>query len=132
MAGLVLALISLSLCLGAPAGWSHAAKTPAKLIKVRARIRIDTDPNQGKDSSLALRGIFFTPSVINVGTVDLIVSNTDNDDHWFEINGVKTGVIRGGGRASIRVTFKRPGIYPVAISNDDLGNVGPGELKVVK
>ncbi len=117
----------------APLAFSHpSATTPKKVVKVRARIRVNSDPNQVKDLPMAQRGIFFTPSVINVGTVIIVISNGDDDAHIFQINGVTSRRIGPGGRATIKVTFKRPGRYPVGLTDDDLFNVGPGVLKVVK
>jgi hypothetical protein len=117
----------------APGAWSHSTAKPKKhVVKIRARIRVDSDPDSLKDRNLAERAVFFTPSVVNVGPVIIVVSNTDDDDHWIEINGVTSRKIGPGGRAIMRVTFKRPGMYRVGVSGDDLSNVGPGLLKVVK
>jgi hypothetical protein len=117
----------------APVASSHpVAKAKQHIITIRARIRVDSDPNQPQDLSMTNRGVFFTPAVISVGTVYIVISNTDNDDHYFEINGVQSRRIAAGGRAKIKVTFKHPGTYPVGLTSDDLSNVGPGLLKVVK
>ena len=117
----------------APVASSHPAATPRKhIVTIRARIRVDSDPNQPQDLAMTNRGVFFTPAVISVGTVYIVISNTDNDDHYFEINGVQSRRIAAGGRAKIKVTFKHPGTYPVGLTSDDLSNVGPGLLKVVK
>jgi hypothetical protein len=117
----------------APVASSHPVANPKQhIITVRARIRVDSDPNQPQDLAMTNRGIFFTPSVISVGTVYIVISNTDNDDHYFQINGVQSRRIAAGGRAKIKVTFKHPGVYSAGLTSDDLSNVGPGLLKVVK
>jgi hypothetical protein len=130
----ILALLGLAgLLASAPVASSHpVAKPKQHIITIRARIRVDSDPNQPQDLAMTNRGVFFTPSVISVGTVYIVISNTDNDDHYLEINGVQSRRIAAGGRAKIKVTFKHPGVYSAGLTSDDLSNVGPGLLKVVK
>jgi len=129
--------VAVILVLGtASAAWSHSSTTPASkiptrlLIKVKAKI-VHT-PFGSHDTNTEAIKVFFTPSVVNVGTVLILVSNVGFDDrHLFEINGVRSRMMGPDGKAVLRVTFKKPGSYSVAVSSDDpIGVIG--ELKVIK
>ncbi len=116
-----------------PAAASKTSKKvpPRLLVHVKARIRVYFNPAHPKNSMFADRIVTFSPKVVNVGTVILDVFNSDNEKHRFQINGRSTKVIGEGGRTTLRVTFKRPGTYPVAITSDTPIGFG-GALKVVK
>jgi hypothetical protein len=124
-----------ALC-AAPSGWSHSSSTPARLlIKVHARIRIDnTTPYNSYTNGMNPRTVFFTPALINVGTVILDVVNSDDDEHRLTIDGVTSRMMGpDGGKAVMRVTFKKPGTYGIAVSADNNDAIDiSGELKVVK
>jgi hypothetical protein len=80
--------------------------------------------------------VFFTPSVINVGTVIIVARNSDPDvAHQLAINGVLSKWMGdSGGTSVMKVTFKRPGKYIANVH----GGIGDGEtdgsglLKVLK
>ena len=132
----VCAVVSLALLCAAPAFSGSAAspkQIPARfLIKVKARIRVNTSAGlPGIAIDTAAREVTFSPALINVGTVIIEVSNSDQDAHQLEIDGVTSRRIGGGGKAVMRVTFKTPGIYPVALTADTPVPVS-GALKVVK
>jgi hypothetical protein len=110
------------------------AKTPPArlLVHVRARIRAYASLTAPRDPALATREVTFVPKVINVGTVIIDVTNSDQEAHWFEINGVRSKRLgEEGGRAVLRVTFKRPGNYPVALTSD-APIAFTGSLKVIR
>jgi hypothetical protein len=128
--------VALAVLAAAPGAWSDSSTAGAKqakkpLLKVTARIRISQD-----GTSLAAVKVFFTPSLINVGTVIIVTRNFDPEvAHQLSINGVHSRWIGpGGGTSVMKVTFKRPGSYGVAV----LGGIGDGEtdgsglLKVLK
>jgi hypothetical protein len=133
----VVAAVSLVLICAVPAfsASSTAPKqVPARfLIKVKARIRVNTSAGQpGIAIDTAARQVTFSPALINVGTVIIEVSNSDPDAHQLEINGVTSRRIGGdGGKAVMRVNFKTPGIYGVALTTDTPVPV-TGSLKVVR
>jgi len=117
-----------SVCLS-PA-WS--APTPSRLLlTIDARILAYYSPGIPKTSMMAPREVTFSPDVINVGTVIISVSNSDDEDHIFEINRVSTKMLGPGGRTNLRVTFKKPGFYPVSVSSDNPIPIS-GTLKVIK
>jgi hypothetical protein len=101
------------------------------LVTVQARIRVFVNPKYPRTSILAQREVTFNPSLINVGKVRIIVSNSDKEPHIFEINGVSSRVLGPGGRQVLTVTFKRPGIYSAAVSTDTPAAFS-GQLKVLK
>jgi len=98
-----------------PARSSALASPRPPLIKVSARIRSEGPyPSPLK--------VFFTPSVVNVGTILFVITNSDNGHHFLQIGGVSSRMMGPtGGKAVMRVTFKKPGIYGVAT------NLLPGE-----
>lgn len=133
-----LALCSLFLALFAAspvfaASSAARSKVPARfLIKVQARIRVNISAGlPGIAIDTAAREVTFSPALINVGTVIILVSNSDKEAHQMEINGVSSRRMGGGGKAVMRVTFKTPGIYPISLSADTPVPVS-GALKVVK
>ena len=128
VAGILLVLLAI-----VPAASSRTSATvpPRLLIHVKARIRVFFNPAHPHNSMFADREVTMTPKVVNVGTVIIDVFNSDNEQHRFQINGKTTKIIGAGGRTSLRVTFKHPGIYPVAITSDTPIGFG-GSLKVVK
>jgi hypothetical protein len=101
------------------------------MITVRARIRVYSNPLYPRDSLLAQREVTFTPSLINVGTVRMIVTNSDDEAHWFQINGVTSKRLLKGGRAVLVVKFKKPGIYRVSVTSETPVAFS-GQLKVIK
>jgi hypothetical protein len=112
---------------------AKAKAPPARLlVHVHARIRAYASLTAPRDPALATRVVTFVPKVINVGTVIIDVINSDQEAHWFEINGVRSKRLgEEGGRAILRVTFKRPGTYPVALTSEAPINF-TGSLKVVR
>jgi hypothetical protein len=109
-----------------------AAKLPPRLlVHVKARIRVFYDPNHPHNSMFANRTVTLTPGTINVGTVVIDVANSDNESHRFQINGKTSKLMGAGGRATITVTFKHPGTYPVAVTSETPIALG-GALRVVK
>jgi hypothetical protein len=123
VAGVTVALAVLS---AAPAAWSDFSTASAKgstkpLLKLTARIRVI----EGSGGTLIPVKVFFTPSVLNVGTVVIVARNSDPVvAHRLSINGVYSKWMGpGGGTAVMKVTFKKPGSYGVAV----LGGVGDGE-----
>jgi hypothetical protein len=130
LAGLA-AVGAIATCAVSPA-WLHSAPTPARLlITIHARIRAYYTPGFPTTSMMAAREVTFAPDLINVGTVIISVSNSDNEEHMLEINGVSTKLLGPGGRTNVRVTFKKPGIYPVSVTSDNPVPVS-GSLKVIK
>jgi hypothetical protein len=123
--------------LAATPAFSASSATPKKiparfLIKVKARIRVNLSPGlPGVAIDTAAREVTFSPALINVGTVIILVSNSDKDPHQLEIAGVTSRRMGGGGKAVMRVTFKTPGIYSVALTTQTPVPV-TGALKVVK
>lgn len=132
------AMVAIGL-LAAPSAWSglsstsHAAKRPTKpILKINARILVA--PAEGAITPVKL---FFAPSVINVGTVRIVIRNFDPlETHQISINGVLSRWMGpSGGTAMITVTFKRPGIYTAGTIggiNDGPETGGEGVLKVLK
>ena len=117
--------VALAVLAAAPAARSDsssaAAKRPTKpLLKVTAGFESFT----GNGPQPPVK-VFFTPSVINVGTVKIVVRNSDPDvAHQVGINGVVSRwMAANGGTAVMKVTFKRPGTYVVR----SIGGVGDGK-----
>lgn len=109
-----------------------AAKLPPRLlVHVKARIRVFYDPNHPHNSMFANRTVTLTPAKVNVGTVVIDIANSDNESHRFQINGKTSKLIGAGGRASIKVAFRHPGTYPVAVTSETPIQLG-GALRVVK
>jgi len=80
--------------------------------------------------------VFFTPSVINVGTVIIVARNSDPEvAHRLSVNGVYSRWMGpGSGTSVMKVTFKRPGTYLGQVFGG-IGNGqtnGSGLLKVLK
>jgi len=107
-------------------------------LTVSARIRIYVKSAQydypGETTTFLRnnRKVIFSPDLINVGTVAISISNGDNEGHEFEIDGVTSPAIGPGGRAVIKVTFKKPGVYPAAVISDDPIFTVTGALRVIK
>jgi hypothetical protein len=129
--------VALAVLGSAPAAWSDSssasANRPAKpLLKLTARIRVI----EGSGSVVTPVGVFFTPRVINVGTVIIVARNSDPDTaHQLSVNGVVSRPMGpGGGTAVMKVTFKRPGTYLVQVLGGTLGlyTNSSGLLKVLK
>ena len=121
------------LSLAAPA-WSHSSSTaltrPTKpLLKITARIKAAS-----VGQSYVPVQVFFSPSVINVGTVIIVAHNDDVSAwHQFSINGVNsTWMGPGSGTAVMKVTFKRPGSYSASATTDNGEYGGYGVLKVIR
>jgi hypothetical protein len=118
-------------------GWSRVTVKPPKLVlTVQARIKVDILPGQyayGHSSAYLrdLREVTFSPDVINVGTVRISIVNFDDEGNALEIDGVTSAPIGPDGRTAIRVTFKRPGVYPITLENDNLMTPFSGALKVL-
>lgn len=79
---------------------------------------------------MAPREVTFTPDVVNVGTVIVEISNYDDEDHTLEVAGFLSRLLPPNSRAFMKVTFKKPGIYPVSISSDDPVPIS-GTIKVI-
>jgi hypothetical protein len=124
LTGCVLAF-SLPSAAGAQATLHHVP-----LITVQARIRVFSNPIAPRNSLLAAREVTFKPSVINVGTVRIIITNSDTEPHLFEINGVNSKRLLEGGRGVMIVKFKKPGLYPVSVTTDT-PSAFSGQLKVI-
>jgi hypothetical protein len=115
----------------APA-WSHPAKAPPRLlVTVQARIKAYVAAGVPKTSLMAPLEVSFSPDLIDVGTVIIAVNNTTNESHALEIDGVSTALLGPGGRADIRVNFRRPAKYTVSVSADDPVPIS-GTLTVIK
>jgi|SRR5579862_9116546 hypothetical protein len=128
--------VAVGLFVLAPAASSRSAEPqanlpPRLLVHVKARIRVYFSPAHPHNSMFADRIVTLKPSVVNVGTVIFDISNSDDESHRFEINGVNSKLIGIGGRATIRVTFKHAGIYPIAITTDTPIGFG-GAMRVIK
>src|SRR5690349_5305129 len=82
--------VALAVLGSAPAAWSDSSTASAKqstkpLLKLRARIRVI----EGGGTLGEPVKVFFTPSVINVGTVIIVARNSDPDvAHQLSVNGV--------------------------------------------
>jgi hypothetical protein len=111
----IMAMAAAAVCLLSAVTPVAAAKAPHRpLLHVKVRIRVFYDPNFPRNTMNLT--VTFAPKTVNIGTVVLDISNSDNDPHQFEINGKETKLIGGGGKAVLTVTFKRAGLYPVAIT----------------
>jgi hypothetical protein len=118
--------------------FSSAARPPEKsfLVKVNARIRISQSSQQVGNKYSPVK-VFFNPSIVNVGTVLIVVTNSDVEGHILEINGKTSRFMHeDGGRAVMRVTFRKPGTYFVGlgidIAADNVSRFEGGSLTVVK
>jgi hypothetical protein len=82
--------------------------------------------------------VFFSPSVVSVGTVIMVVRNSDPEvAHQLSINGAYSRWMGpNGGTAVMKVTFKRPGTYIAATIGgfppDGAETGGAGSVKVLK
>jgi hypothetical protein len=67
--------------------------------------------------------IVFAPKTARTGTVTFVVTNKDccgpDNAHIFSINRVSTGYINPGKTTTVRVTFKRPGVYIASCPDAD-------------
>jgi hypothetical protein len=124
------AFLGCVMALSLPASARPASARKLPLITVHARIRVFSNPVAPRNSLLAAREVTFSPGTINVGTVRIIITNSDSEPHWFEINGVSSKKLLEGGRDVMVVKFKRPGVYPVAVTTDTPSTFS-GQLKVV-
>jgi hypothetical protein len=131
LAACVLALLAPSAARPAATATHRATLRHVPIITIRARIRVYSSPIYPHDSLLANREVTFTPKLINIGKVRILISNSDSEPHWFEINGVTSKRMRHGGRAVITVNFKRPGVYPVSVTSETPVSFS-GQLKVIK
>jgi hypothetical protein len=113
---------------GASARDSAAAKTPkAPLLKVLAVIH-----GHPRGDVRYPGKIFFSPAVINPGTVVIEIRNLDDDFGRMLINGVSSRIMGPNrGRAVIRVTFKKPGAYTATLPDEETSGIY-GVLKVVR
>lgn len=63
--------------------------------------------------------IVFSPKTVSRGPVIFKITNTDEDWHFFEIAGVRSRFIGPhGGRAIIRLTLKKRGLYFASCPDD--------------
>jgi hypothetical protein len=63
--------------------------------------------------------IVFSPKTVKRGPVVIKITNTDDEWHLFEVAGVRSRLIGpNGGRAIIRLTFKKPGLYFASCPDD--------------
>ena len=90
-----------------------------------------SNPLYPHDSLLADREVTFKPHLINVGTVRMIVTNSDDQAHLFEINGITSKRMLEGGRTVLVVKFKKPGLYRVSVTSEAPVAFN-GQLKVIK
>jgi hypothetical protein len=128
------ATVALAVLGSVPAAWSDSSTAAAKrstkpLLKVTVRIRVI----EGIWGARPVK-LFFTPSVVNVGTVAIVARNSDHEyGHTVSINGVKSRWMgASGGTAVMKVTFKRPGTYIAATEVEEGETDGSGLLKVIK
>jgi hypothetical protein len=129
------ALVVLGLASAAPAAWSSSSGTDAKpILKITAGIRVAL----GTGESLTPVHLTLTPSVVNVGTVVIVIRNYDPIvAHQLGINGHYSNWMGpNGGTAVLKVTFNKPGRYVAGTfggqppDGDETG--GTTYLKVVK
>jgi hypothetical protein len=118
---------ALALCL-VPAAWSHPSSGVKKVPILRIRATIYGHPLGSLESP---GEVVFKPSIVNVGTVIIIVKNANDEPSHLEIAGVLSRRIGSGGRAIMRVKFKRPGSYDATVPDDTTTGI-IGVLKVVK
>lgn len=63
--------------------------------------------------------ILFSPKTVSRGPVVFKITNTDQDWHFFEIAGVRSRFIGPhGGRAILRLTFKKQSLYFASCPDD--------------
>jgi hypothetical protein len=63
--------------------------------------------------------LVFSPKTVSAGPVVFKITNTDEDWHFFEIDGVRSRFIGpNGGRAILRLTFKKKGLYFASCPDD--------------
>jgi plastocyanin len=75
------------------------------------------------------RSIYFAPAKIRRGRITLRITNADNDEHIFAINGVASSWIKPKQTTKLTVTFKRPGVYTASCPDDNGAGIA-GLLKV--
>ena len=103
---------------------SMEAKAPRPTVKVVARIREAIGDRRVKPVTITFR-----PSVVNVGTVVFVLRNSASEGYSVQINGVTSKPMGPeGGTDVIRVTFKRPGKYAVALGTIDSGENYTGAI----
>lgn len=117
--------VALAVLGAAPAARSDSSSAAAKrltkpLLKVTARIRIIEGTSDQRPV-----GVFFNPTVINVGVVIIVARNSDPEvAHQLSINGVRSRWMGpGSGTSVMKVTFKRPGSYAATV----VGGIGEGQ-----
>jgi len=99
------------------------------ILKVKAGIRAAVG-----GGVLTRVAIFFTPSVINAGTVMIVARNYDDEaPHQLSVNGVNSRWMGpGNGTAVMRVTFNRPVKYIATVNVQDGEIAGSGIIQVLK
>jgi len=76
--------------------------------------------------------ILFSPTTVKQGPVVLKITNTDGEWHNFEIDNVFTRLMGpNGGMATLRMTFKRPGVYYATCPDDEFGISGTFKVTAV-
>jgi len=75
--------------------------------------------------------ILFNPRKVKSGKVIFKITNKDDDEfHIFAINAAQSRRMGpDGGRAILRVAFKKPGLYNANCPDDTLSGIG-GQLRV--
>jgi hypothetical protein len=77
--------------------------------------------------------IVFSPKAARPGTVTFVVTNKDccgsDNAHIFSINRTSTGYINPGHTVTVKVTFKRPGVYIASCPDADNPSIA-GNFKV--
>jgi hypothetical protein len=77
--------------------------------------------------------IVFSPKAARPGTVTFVVTNKDccgpDNAHIFSINRRSTGYINPGQTATLKVTFKQPGVYIASCPDADNPSIA-GNFKV--
>jgi len=107
------------LCLLAPTLADAARSTPVVTVHVTIHGHPENNPEiPGK--------AYFVPDQIKSGTLVIFkLMNVDRIGHDFEINGViSRNMGANGGRAVIRVLFKRPGNYFGSAVDDNHSGIG--------
>lgn len=102
------AMVALGLIPSAPA--SRSSPTTPTIVKVTIF---------GHPYPAVPGKIVFSPKTVSRGRVIFKITNTDEEWHFFEIAGVRSRFIGPhGGRAIVRMTLKKKGLYFASCPDD--------------